>query len=98
MILKSMMTKSQFDAVQNGAAREGINFSQISRLQLAMPPVEEQTMITEFLKCETARLDKLISAQKHMIELLVERRSALISAAVTGQIDVRNLSPEEATS
>lgn len=93
MMLKSAMAKSQFDAVQNGAAREGINFSQISKLQLVMPPEEEQVKITEFLECETARFDVLVSTQKHMIELLEERRSSLISAAVTGQIDVRGLVP-----
>jgi type I restriction enzyme S subunit len=42
MVLKSSGMKSQFDAAQNGAAREGLNFAQISKLALALPPEGEQ--------------------------------------------------------
>jgi type I restriction enzyme S subunit len=45
---------------------------------------------------ESARFDKLINEARNAIALLQERRSALISAAVTGQIDVRGLAPKEA--
>jgi type I restriction enzyme S subunit len=55
------------------------------------PPVEEQERIAAFLDRETAALDLMISSAGAVIELLAERRAALISAAVTGQIDVRRM-------
>ena len=57
----------------------------------AIPPLAEQTAIAAFLDHETAKIDALVAEQERLIELLKERRTALISAAVTGQIDVRNL-------
>jgi type I restriction enzyme S subunit len=49
----------------------------------------EQLAIATFLDCETAKLDALTAEAQRAIDLLQERRTALISAAVTGQIDVR---------
>jgi len=51
--------------------------------------VEEQKEIIAYLNTETAKLDDLTTEAQHTIDLLKERRSALISAAVTGKIDVR---------
>lgn len=53
-----------------------------------VPPLEEQHEIAGFLDRETAKIDNLIAKTERMIELSRERRSALITAAVTGQIDV----------
>ena len=55
----------------------------------AFPPLSEQTKIATFLDRETAKIDRLVAEQRRLIELLQERRTALISAAVTGQIDLR---------
>lgn len=55
------------------------------------PKLDEQTTIANFLDTQTAKIDTLISKAKSAITLLQERRSALISAAVTGKIDVREL-------
>jgi type I restriction enzyme S subunit len=60
------------------------------------PPFEEQKEITSFVLKETKKIDLLISESIQVIQLLHERRSALISAAVTGQIDVRNYKFKEA--
>ena len=58
---------------------------------VAFPPTGEQERIEEFAEQQTAKLDALISEAETAIALLQERRSALISAAVTGKIDVRGL-------
>ncbi|MBF0159942.1 MAG: restriction endonuclease subunit S [Magnetococcales bacterium] len=58
---------------------------------IAFPPLPEQSAIASFLDNETAKIDTLIAEANHAIELLKERRSALISAAVTGKIDVRGM-------
>jgi type I restriction enzyme S subunit len=62
-------------------------------MRLAVPPLQEQLAIAAFLDRETAKIDKLVAQAESAIALLTERRSALISAAVTGQIDVRNAVP-----
>ena len=89
MVLKSSGMKSQFDSAQNGAAREGLNFAQISKLALALPPQSEQDAIVRHLETELAKFDTLTAEAQRAIDILQERRTALISAAVTGQIDVR---------
>jgi type I restriction enzyme S subunit len=95
--LQSNVMKRLFDYVQNGAAREGLNYSQISKLPLLLPKtVGEQWEIVGFINEYVAINDRLISESNKGISLLQERRSALISAAVTGQIDVRGLAPKDA--
>jgi len=55
----------------------------------SIPPKGEQRAITAFLDCETAKLDALVAKVRDAIDRLKELRTALISAAVTGKIDVR---------
>jgi len=57
--------------------------------EITIPSFEEQDAIIRFIDRETARIDSLIEKTQRSIELLKERRSALITAAVTGQIDLR---------
>ena len=58
--------------------------------QVIVPPKEEQKQIHNFLQKETAQLDDIISKSQSQVNLLQEKRQALITAAVTGKIDVRN--------
>jgi type I restriction enzyme S subunit len=58
-----------------------------------LPPYEEQLNIIRYLDQETKKIDKLIDITHHAIEKLQEYRTALISAAVTGKIDVRGVAP-----
>lgn len=58
--------------------------------KVALPPLEEQTTIAAFLDHETAKIGDLMAEAEAATILLQERRTALISAAVTGKIDVRN--------
>jgi type I restriction enzyme S subunit len=60
----------------------------LGRLEIALPPAAEQRAIAGYIGHSTSRLDAVRAATKRSIALLKERRSALISAAVTGQIDV----------
>jgi type I restriction enzyme S subunit len=61
---------------------------------LPLPPVAEQRMIVKEIERAVEQLDALGRDVQHAIDLLQERRTALISAAVTGQIDVRELQAE----
>lgn len=60
----------------------------LGNLPLACPPIEEQRRIVAYLDGQTAKIDTLITETEKFIDLARERRSALITAAVTGQIDV----------
>jgi type I restriction enzyme S subunit len=60
-----------------------MKFEDFRRLPFLLPPAEEQRTIAAFLDYETARIDKLIAQQQRLIELLKEKRQAVISHAVT---------------
>ena len=73
-----------------GTAQYNVSSEQVQSCIFAVPSLSEQTAIVEFLKTETAKFDTLTAEAQRAIDLLQERRTALISAAVTGQIDVRS--------
>ncbi|WP_447751969.1 hypothetical protein [Pseudomonas nicosulfuronedens] len=84
-----------------GRSKQSTNLASISstnimELPVLLPPAEECQVILERLNSELKRLDTLSANASLAIQLLQERRSALITAAVTGQIDVRGLVKEEA--
>jgi type I restriction enzyme S subunit len=66
-----------------------LNSQRIRAAKLLLPPLNEQQAIADFLDRETARIDKLTARAKEANVLLQERRQALISAAVTGKLEVR---------
>ena len=72
-----------------GGVRQSLDFESIKRIEIPIPSREEQLAIDAYLIAEESRIRSAISSQERMIELLKERRSAVISQAVTGQIDVR---------
>ena len=71
-----------------------INRDSLKSVALAIPPKSEQEDICLFIRDHLSTFDALIVEAHEATVLLSERRSALISAAVTGQIDVRGLVPE----
>lgn len=72
-----------------GATSPHINISDIRNFDLAVPPLEEQIRIARKIDADVTKLDTLETEAINAIALLKERRAALISAAVTGKIDVR---------
>lgn len=66
-----------------GGLRQSMKFEDFRRLPVIVPPLEEQRTIAAFLDYETARIDSLIDKQQRLIELLKEKRQAVISHAVT---------------
>ena len=74
-----------------GVSYPAINASELVSLDVAYPSLLEQRTIADFLQRETARLDALIERVSEAIERLQELRAALISAAVTGRVDVREV-------
>lgn len=74
-----------------GAKMPRASWDFLGNMILAIPPLYEQKTIAAFLDCETAKLHELTIEADRAITLLHERRTALISAAVTGKIGVRNV-------
>jgi restriction endonuclease S subunit len=72
-----------------GEARDGLNLDLLGSIQCPLPPVIEQRAIATYLDRETARIDQLAAKVEAAIARLTEYRQALITAAVTGKIDVR---------
>ena len=83
----TMKSKDFISALQSvtQGIRDGknISYAEFSKLSIPYPPVEEQTAIASFLDRETAKIDALIAEQQRLIELLQEKRQAVISHAVT---------------
>ncbi len=74
---------------KSGATVESVEFELLANTYIPVPPIEEQKEIVTYLEKETEKIDKLISTISGGIQKLKEYSSALISAAVTGKIDVR---------
>ncbi len=77
--------------LSQGSTVAHFNMSDICNIPILLPPLREQKNIADFLDLETSKIDTLTAEAQSAITLLQERRTALISAAVTGKIDVRNL-------
>lgn len=74
---------------ENGSTKGGLTCAALRNLRIPLPPLEEQVQIAAFLDERCVKIDALIAKATEMIEILREYRSALIAAAVTGKIDVR---------
>jgi type I restriction enzyme, S subunit len=94
MRLRSMT--QELDRLTTGATLKTIGMPDVRTLQTPVPPVAEQKHIVSYIHRTCDDIDLFIAEAGHAVTLLQERRSALISAAVTGQIDVRGLLGSEA--
>ena len=83
-----------FIAGGNQTTIDHLTAEQLRRYRFAFPPMQEQKHIASYLRLKTDSLQQLTTQAESMVGVLIERRSALVSAAVTGQIDVRGLAPE----
>jgi type I restriction enzyme S subunit len=80
-------TKEELISLGNGSTYLELSKNKLSNVALTLPPLREQILIAEFLDRETTRIDGIIAKQTQMIELLKEKRSALITQAVTKGLD-----------
>lgn len=89
-VLKSTLCREEIESRAKPAINQA-SISQQSICDIKIPdiPLPEQQAIASFLDRECGRIDALVEEQKAMLALCKERRAALISAAVTGKIDVR---------
>lgn len=91
VFLKSDAGQRYFGIAQYGL-KQGLSLENVKATPLLVPPVSEQEALVAAVAHASEQMDQLIGEAVLSIELLRERRTALISAAVTGQIDVRSKS------
>ena len=87
--LAHLLRGMSLNSYSESAAQPGLAVDTISSLPVPAPGVTEQLAIAEFVDRETTRIDTLIAKVRDAIDHLKEYRTAIISAAVTGKIDVR---------
>jgi len=88
-LLSTPILNNQIDLLRMRAAQPHLNAEELGECLFFVPPVPEQRAIVAYLDRETARMDGIAQAVRTQTEKVREYRQALISAAVTGKIDVR---------
>lgn len=89
--LRSSRYMDYFVSEACGTTIIGLSFAAVAKAPVLLPPLPEQVIIATFLDCKTTQIDKQINKITQSIDLLREYRNAIISAAVTGKIDVRDV-------
>ena len=93
--LSSTRYLDYIESLVRGGTRDRISRAMLGAIRVPCPPIREQHAIAGFLNLETKRINGLISRVEAAIERLQEYRTALVTAAVTGKIDVRGTAPAE---
>lgn len=78
-----------YEALSAFATIPNVSGDKLGRIEMPVPPLEEQRRLVEYIDGATKRIDDAINVARRGVEFAKERRAALISAAVTGKIDVR---------
>lgn len=82
--------RQEFRRLMAGSTHQTIYQPVAASIQIPLPPLDEQRRIADYLDEQTSKIDALIEKTQQFIEVSKERRAALITAAVMGQIDVRS--------
>ncbi|MBM3097136.1 restriction endonuclease subunit S [Gluconobacter cerinus] len=90
LVIRSSVVEKQIKSIMIGSTFKRINVEDIRSLVIPVPSVREQKTIAAFVQRENDKFNSLIDQICTQIGFLKERRTALIAAAVTGKIDVRN--------
>ncbi len=88
--LTTSQAKKYYDLEVTGTTIFNLSLNSIRNMKVPLPPIDEQKGIVQFIAEQYSKYETLIQSSAKQNKLLKERRTALISAAVTGKIDVRN--------
>ncbi len=94
-LFRNQGVQEHFSGTMNMVTRASLSQDVLKMLPICIPPLREQQEIAEFITEKVDLFHSLIGEVERGIELLQERRTALISAAVTGKIDVREFAYQE---
>lgn len=82
-LLKSETMNRQFQVCANGVTRFGLPGYYIDNATVVIPPLDEQRAIVRYLEAKTAQIDELIAKKERLLQLLAEKRTAIITKAAT---------------
>lgn len=85
--LGELLRHLDLNRLSQSAAQPGISAEEVSNVLIAVPPPDEQAAIASYLSKETARIDALVAAKQRVLDLLAEKRKAIIATAVTRGLD-----------
>lgn len=95
LILQSSYGHSTLYSIRTGGMHPHLNCGEVKYVKVTTPTIDEQQKIVEYIESMKSKFDELTRSAEQAIQLMQERRTALISAAVTGKIDVRGwVAPE----
>jgi type I restriction enzyme S subunit len=94
-LLSNYVRNNQIDLEKTRAAQPHLNAEELGECFVLLPSDQEQIDICLYIERKLAKFDCIIDQAEGAVKLLHERRTALISAAVTGKIDVRNWQPAQ---
>jgi type I restriction enzyme, S subunit len=92
--LQSAAAKTHFELELTGTTISNLSLATLRNAPIPVPPLDEQRTIAKWLQNALLQLHEMIGEAEKSISLLKERRSALISAAITGKIDIRGLAAD----
>ncbi|WP_219927718.1 restriction endonuclease subunit S, partial [Aeromonas sp. HMWF016] len=92
-LLNSTYGKAIVDDISVESTRKRFGLGDYKQLKIPLPPLDEQIQLASWIRDQCDKLDMLNTKAKCTIDLMQERRIALISAAVTGKIDLRGWTP-----
>jgi type I restriction enzyme S subunit len=95
VFLRSEVCREQLGLAMTGACQPNFGPTHLNEIMCPVPPSDEQVEIVDEIIRRIAPCERATAISINMINLLQERRTALIFAAVTGKIDVRNWQPEQ---
>ena len=93
LVLRSQVAFEQMTLFSRGGTMDVVNIGILSEIRVTVPPILEQKSLLSEVNIRVEQYDHLVNKAENTISLLKERRTALISAAVTGKIDLRGWTP-----
>jgi type I restriction enzyme S subunit len=81
---------ANYDRIRNmagGEHRDGLNLEMVGNIPCPMPPISEQDAIQDFLFCQTKEIDALVVAKQRLLDLMAEKRRAIVAEAVMRGLD-----------
>src|SRR5690606_31399440 len=94
--LASVLNVTDYVGFVEGATRDKLTQGRLLKIPIPVPPSEERDRLLAGLRPSLIEADTLLKEAQHMVDVLLERRSSLISAAVTGHLDLQDWRPHEA--
>jgi type I restriction enzyme S subunit len=90
-VLSSPQARSQFMLLSRGATRARLNTRVAQLVEIPLPPRDAQDVLLAKFDQEASKIDNLVSETERFIELAIERRTAVVAAAVSGQIGAQSV-------